>query len=68
MRERDVGDFLDPAESIRQRSLALVESAVLDRERCPVGRELEQLGLLLGEFTRRQGPDVDDADDAAADE
>ena len=68
MRERDVGDLLDPAESIRQRSLALEESAVLDRERCAVGRELEQLGLLLGELTRRQGPDVDDADDAAADE
>ena len=68
VRERDVGDFLDPAESIRQRSLALEESAVLDRERCAVGRELEQLGLLLGELTRRQGPDVDDADDAAADE
>ena len=58
MRERDVGDFLDPTQSIRERSLALEESAVLDRERSAVGRELEQLGLLLGELTRRQGPDV----------
>ncbi len=68
MRKRNVGDLLDTPESVRQRSLALEESAVLDRERCAVGDELEQLGLLLGELTRRQGPDVDDADDAAADE
>ena len=68
MRQRDVGDHLNSTEFVGKRSLAVVEPAMLDRKRCPIGDELEQLGLLLGESTRRQCPDVNDADDSAADE
>ncbi len=45
----------------------VVDAGLLDRDGEPLGDELEQLGVVPRERARRQGADVQDADDVLAD-
>ena len=49
-------------------ALAFEEPGVVDRERRAVGRDLEQVAVVVGEVARGERADVQDADDAALDE
>ena len=67
---RERGELLGeerPLEGLGDAPL-LVELGVVDRERGAVGGELEQVAVGRGEVARREGADVEDADDAALDE
>ena len=68
VRERHVRDLLQLQQPFGERALGLVDAAVLDRERRPVGRQLEQVHVPVGELAGRERADVDDPDHVAVDE
>ena len=61
MRESRVGHRLDVLDPLARGALGLEEARVLDRERGPVGHELEQLDLVLAEGARNERADVEHA-------
>jgi hypothetical protein len=64
--ERDVGDRLDVFEPRARGALRVKKSGVLDARCRPLGRNLEQLGLVPGEVTRGQAAHMENADHVAA--
>jgi plasmid stability protein len=65
VRKGGVGDDLDPLEPVASLPLDLVEPRVLDRDRGPIGGELEQIHVVGREIAWRQGSDVQDAEHVA---
>ena len=59
MRERGVGHRLDVLDPLARGALGLEEARMLDRERGPVGHELEQLDLVLLEVAQMKRADVE---------
>ncbi len=68
MRERRIRDGLHVLDPLPRTALRLEGSRMLDRHRCTVAGELQQLHIILVEPPVHQRPDVEDAEHAAADE
>ena len=66
MRERHVGDRLDPLEPLPRAPLGLEQVGVVDRHRCSLAREAEELDIRLIELARNERADVKYADDPVA--
>ena len=61
VRESRIGHRLHVLDPLARGALGLEEARVLDRERSPVGHELEQLDLVVVEGARPQRSDMEDA-------
>jgi hypothetical protein len=68
VRDGDVGDGLNLLDADSGVALGLERACVLDRERRPVGRELQQLDVLVTELPGAERPDVENSKDLPGDE
>ena len=66
--ERHVHHRLDVLDPLAGTPLRLEGPCMVDRERCPVGRELEELDVVVAECAVLQHADVEHADHLTADE
>ena len=66
MRERHVGDRLDPLEPMPRVPLSLEQVGVVDRHRCSLAREAEELDIRVIELAMNERADVKHADDPVA--
>ncbi len=63
VRQRCIGDRLNVLDPGSRRELGLVQARVLDRDRSPVGHELQKLDVAVVEAPWRNRADVQDAED-----
>jgi hypothetical protein len=68
VRERRIRDRLHMLDLPSRQSLRLEGSCMLDCDRCTVGGELQQLHIVLIEHSVHKRPDVENTEEAAADE